>query len=171
MKNSAAFFSERYGYQAKEYLYAINNFGFFSPGLLFEVLSWIKTQYGGLSCIAMSANCKKYIDDYLLPLKGIVKEPFEVANIAEDTGRNNELRRLREKQLAEGIPKKDCAHPFDYRDYQEEALRQLFTVGFGRGLIEIPTAGGKSLVIANFVWNMWKHIDRNAKTLILVPNT
>jgi len=47
----------------------------------------------------------------------------------------------------------------------------LFTAGFGRGLIEIPTAGGKSLVIANFVWNMWKHVDRNAKTLILVPNT
>ena len=53
-KNEAAFFSERYGYKAKERIYEINAFGFFLPGLLFEILSWIKTQYGGLSCIAMS---------------------------------------------------------------------------------------------------------------------
>ena len=46
----------------------------------------------------------------------------------------------------------------------------MFT-GHGRGLIEIPTAGGKSFIIANFIWNIWKNIDRNAKALILVPNT
>ena len=96
VKNDAAFFSERYGYQAKERLYAINNFGFFLPGLLFEVLSWIKTQYGGLSCIAMSTNCKKYIDDFLLPLKHIIKDRFEISNVSDDTGRNNELVRLGE---------------------------------------------------------------------------
>jgi hypothetical protein len=54
VKNDAAFFSERYGYQAKERLYAINKFGFFSSGLLFEILSWIKSQYGSLSCVAVS---------------------------------------------------------------------------------------------------------------------
>ena len=54
VKNDAAFFSERYGYQAKERLYAINKFGFFSPGLLFEILNWIKAQYGSLSCVAVS---------------------------------------------------------------------------------------------------------------------
>lgn len=54
VKNESAFFSERYGYKAAERLYAINKFGFFAPGLLFEVLSWIKTQYGGLNCVALS---------------------------------------------------------------------------------------------------------------------
>ena len=46
----------------------------------------------------------------------------------------------------------------------------IFT-GHGRGLIEVPTAGGKSFILANFIWNILKHVDRNAKTLILVPNT
>ena len=71
MKNDAAFFSERYGYKAAEFLFAINKFGFFSPGLLFEILSWIKLHYGDLSKLAMSANCKKYIDDFILPLKSL----------------------------------------------------------------------------------------------------
>ena len=46
----------------------------------------------------------------------------------------------------------------------------MFT-GYGRGLIEIPTAGGKSFIIANFIWNIWKNVKRDAKALILVPNT
>lgn len=170
VKNSAAFFSERYGYKAKERLYAINNFGFFSSGLLFEILSWIKIHYGGLSCIAMSQNCKNYINDYLVPLKSKIITRFNLANIAEDTGRNNELRRLRQEQLAKGIPEKDCAIPYEYRDYQEESIEELIFTGYGRGMIEVPTAGGKSFVIANFIWNIWKNIDRNAKALILVPN-
>ena len=36
-----------------------------------------------------------------------------VRNIAEDTGRNNEL-------------KNEGKQPFEFRDYQEESLRQLF---------------------------------------------
>ena len=156
--NDAAFFSERYGYQAKERLYAINNFGFFLPGLLFEVLSWIKTQYGGLSCIAMSTNCKKYIDDFLLPLKHIIKDRFEISNVSDDTGRNNELVRLGENAK-------------QFRDYQLHSIEQLLFTGYGRGLIEIPTAGGKSFIIANFIWNIWKNVKRDAKALILVPNT
>lgn len=94
MKNDAAFFSERYGYKAAERLYAINKFGFFAPGMLFDILSWVKTQYGGLACVAISQNCKKYIDDFLMPLKAGVKEKFEVSNISEDVGRNNELRHI-----------------------------------------------------------------------------
>jgi superfamily II DNA or RNA helicase len=37
-------------------------------------------------------------------------------------------------------------------------------------LIEIPTAGGKSFILANFIWNVLKNVDRNFKSLILVPN-
>lgn len=43
--------------------------------------------------------------------------------------------------------------------------------GYGKGLIEIPTAGGKSFILANFIWNIMKHVKRDAKSLILVPNT
>ena len=171
VKNDAAFFSERYGYQAKERLYAINKFGFFSSGLLFEILSWIKSQYGSLSCVAVSQNCKKYIDDYLMPLKKQCTQKFELSNISEDTGRNNELRRKMQELLASGVPEKDIKHPFEYRDYQEEALQQLFFTGYGLGMVEIPTAGGKSFMIANFIWNLWKNINRDAKVLILVPST
>lgn len=105
VKNEAAFFSERYGYKSADRLYAINKFGFFAPGLLFEILSWIKTNYGGLSNVAISQNCKKYINDYLTPLKDVIKERFEISNISEDTGRNDELKRLGK-------------NPFMFRGYQ-----------------------------------------------------
>ena len=54
VKNDFAFFSERYGYKADEFLYVINKFGFFAPGLLFDVLSWIKTAYGSAIPLVMS---------------------------------------------------------------------------------------------------------------------
>lgn len=37
-------------------------------------------------------------------------------------------------------------------------------------MIEIPTAGGKSFILANFIWNILKSVDRSFKSLILVPN-
>lgn len=54
VKNDAAFFSERYGYKQDEFLYAINKFGFFAPGMLFDVLSWIKLSYGSAKPVAIS---------------------------------------------------------------------------------------------------------------------
>lgn len=53
-KNEAAFFSERYGYKSEEFVYAINKFGFFAPGLIFDVLQWIKDTYGSAFPVAMS---------------------------------------------------------------------------------------------------------------------
>ena len=135
---------------------------------MFEVLEWIKLHYGDLQLVAISSKCQAYIKDVLTPLKSF--KFTEISNVAEDTGRNNELRRLREKQLAEGVPEKECAVPFEFRGYQEEAIRHLLSSGYGRGLIEIPTAGGKSLILANFIWNIWKGVDRSFKTLLLVPN-
>ena len=158
VKNNAAFFSERYGYKAAEKLYAINKFGFFLPGLVFEILQWIKLHYGSLQSVAMSPRCKQYIDDYLMPLKSQLKDHFEISNISDDLGRNNELERLGKNSL-------------EYRNYQMMSIQQLLFTGYGRGLIEVPTGAGKSFIIANFIWNILKHINRNAKTLILVPNT
>ena len=155
--NKSAFFVSRYGYRAEPKVYVINKFGYFGTGLLFEVLKWIKEMYSDLSCVAMSAKCKQFIADRLLPLKPIAPLFSIVRNIAEDTGRNNEL-------------KNEGKQPFEFRDYQEESLRQLFQVGLGRGLIEIPTAGGKSFILANFIWNLHTNLCQSLRCLILVPN-
>ena len=172
VKNDSAFFLERYGYKAEQKLYAINKFGFFSPGLIFEILQWIKTMYGGLHCIAISDNCKKYIQNYLTPLKQIIGHEFEISNCADDNGKNAQIENIRQLKLQQGIPEdKIKEQPFIYRYYQSDAIHNLIFNGYGRGLIEIPTAGGKSFVIANFIWNIRKHLLPKAKTLILVPNT
>ena len=167
--NPQAFFSQQYGFRGQSKLLAINKFGYFAPGLVFDVLEWIKMHYGDLKLVAISSKCQTYIKEVLTPLKKFTLGE-EISNVSEDTGRNNELRRLREKQLAEGVPENKAAKPFEYREYQEEALKHLLKSGFGRGLIEIPTAGGKSFILANFIWNIWKSIDRSYKCLILVPN-
>jgi superfamily II DNA or RNA helicase len=79
---------------------------------------------------------------------------------------------IKHKKLVDGIPEEKIKErPFEYRYYQRDSIEALLKNGHGRGLIEVPTAGGKSFVIANFIWNIWKHIDKTAKTLILVPNT
>jgi len=37
-------------------------------------------------------------------------------------------------------------------------------------LIEIPTSGGKSFILANFIWNVHKLINPSYKVMIFVPN-
>ena len=59
---------------------------------------------------------------------------------------------------------------FEKRAYQDEAVDALFRKGYGRGLIEIPTAGGKSYILANFIWNVMRRFNDAARTLIVVPN-
>ncbi len=167
--NPQAFFSQQYGYKGQSKLLAINKFGYFAPGLVFEVLEWIKLHYGDLQLVAISSKCQAYIQDVLTPLKKQL-QLNEISNVSEDTGRNGELRRLRDQQIASGMSGDEAAKPLEYRQYQQEAVNALLTRGFGRGLIEIPTAGGKSFILANFIWNIWKNVNRNFKCLIFVPN-
>ena len=87
VKNDSAFFSERYGYKANKFLYAINKFGFFATGLIFDVLLWIKEVYGSMKPLALSSNCKNYIDNYMTPLKAYCQKKFAISNISEDVGR------------------------------------------------------------------------------------
>ncbi len=160
-ENSAAFFVKQYGYRAEPKLYAINKFGYFGSGLVWEILKYIKQQYGDLNVVAISKQCKMFLDEQLTPLKAYVKKmsltDWNIANIADDSGRNIE-RKQQEKQA------------YKFRDYQETSIKQLLLKGYGRGLIEIPTAGGKSFILANFCWNLHKQYSRNLKYLLLVPN-
>ena len=121
------------------------------------MLEYIKQNYGNASVVAISNNCKKYIFDYLTPLKAALSSPSPIYNISDDVGRNNEL-------------EKSGKSAYKYRSYQENAIKYLLYKGYGKGLIEIPTAGGKSFILANFIWNVLKTVDRTYRTLILVPN-
>jgi len=56
--NTSSFFMSQYGYKTEAKLYAVNKFGCFSPGLLFEVLEYIKQNYGNANVVAISNNCK-----------------------------------------------------------------------------------------------------------------
>lgn len=159
--NPSSFFVKQYGYQVDNKIYAINKFGYFESGLIFDIFNWIKINFGTLQNLIMSKNCKKYIEDRIMPLRNhflnTSKDNLELFNISDDCGRNNELR-------------KNNKHPFEYRDYQKIAIEQLLFKGYGRGLIEIPTGGGKSFIIANFIWNIHKLYDSKLRYMILVPN-
>lgn len=148
--NPQAFYSQQYGYAGEPTLYNVNPFGYFLPGLLFDVFKWIITQYGSLKYVAISTQCSNYINDFIKPLQRYITNQFEITDITDDIG-SSEIK-------------------FEKRAYQDEAVDALFKQGFGRGLIEIPTAGGKSYILANFIWNILQKFNSNAQFLILVPN-
>lgn len=49
-------------------------------------------------------------------------------------------------------------------------MQRLLEKGYGRGLVEIPTGGGKSFMLANFVWTLRCLLEKPVRTLLLVPN-
>lgn len=103
--NESSFFVSQYGYKTDANVYAINKFGYFGPGLVFDVLDSIKRSYGSMSVVAISKACLSYITDYVTPLKrDLAGAHIEVANIADDSGRNNELVKLGKQ-------------PFKFRSY------------------------------------------------------
>jgi superfamily II DNA or RNA helicase len=55
-----------------------------------------------------------------------------------------------------------------YRDYQEDAIRKGLMGG--RGLFEMATSAGKSLIIYGLIKNLWEIEGEQSRTLILVPN-
>ena len=89
------------------------------------------------------------METVLKPLKKVFSEKFELSNITFDTGISQKM---------------------EMRPYQYRAVESLIFQGYGRGLIEIPTAGGKSFIISNFIWNLFKHVGKKLKSMILVPN-
>lgn len=107
----------------------------------------------------MSPKCGQFISEYLAPLKNrLINGKYTFYNVSDDTGLNDALYQQDKPQM---IP----------RDYQREAVDALINVGYGRGLIEVPTGSGKSFIIANFIWNILKNVNEKYRFLILVPNT
>ena len=58
---------------------------------------------------------------------------------------------------------------FQQREYQEEAAEKL--TSNGRGVIVLPTASGKSYIIAKTLWSFLRSSDDIKHCLILVPNS
>lgn len=54
-------------------------------------------------------------------------------------------------------------------EHQKEAIYKLLK--FKMGLIEVATAGGKSLIFGTFLFYVLKYIKPTAKTLLIVPRT
>lgn len=155
--NPNAFFMRQYGYDVPQKVSVINQFGFFQPGLLFEILKFIRTMFGSVDCVALSDEMKRYVSDHIVPLRKVLpKGGFEISNISEDSGRNDELEKIGRER-------------FNWRIYQKESVENLIFKGFGKGIVELGTAGGKSFIICNLVYNLLKNINREYRFLILVP--
>ncbi len=82
---------------------------------------------------------------------------FEISNISDDSGRNEELE-------SQNKP------VFEYRDYQRTSIEKLLFDGNGRGIVDLPTASGKSFLLCNFIYNIRKNISPDYVFLLLVPN-
>lgn len=145
--NPSAFYSKVYGFNTSKNLYIVNKFGYFPVGLIFEVLKYIKNEYGTTDVVVMSNNAKRFLKDYLLPIKSFIEDKdklsFQVSNISEK---------------------------YSLRDYQTNAIKSIIFDGCGRGLLELPTGSGKSFVIANFIYTINTQYNSDFKTLIYVPN-
>ena len=145
--NKTAYFSKMYGYSTPDKLYAVNMFGFFNLGLIFEIFKYLRQTYGSLDCLAMSKNAINFCKMFLTPLHEFATSrnisEFQVSNISSK---------------------------YALRDYQEKAIKSIIFDGYGRGLLELPTGSGKSFVIANFIYTLLQQYDCSLKTLIFVPN-
>lgn len=154
-QNDAAFYMSMHGYSIDQKVYLINPFGYFKPGMLFEILEYIRNHFGNLSCVYMSEQCRDYVSDYLTPMRRYIgnqlRDSFSVGNITRDSRTSKEFMEL--------------------RDYQEEAIRRIILEGFCRGMVELPTSAGKSLVIANLIYTVDKRILKGLRYLIFVPNS
>jgi len=161
--DTSSFYTQRFSSKSIEnYRYSVSPFGYFQPGLLRDLLEFLKTNsivnpFGEpLSCfVCISSGVMRFMNEWLFPLNQQIKQlqakgDIEISNISEDR----------------------CDTPMSMRDYQEEAINSILTKGFGRGLIESATGSGKSFIIANFIYTL-KNLSlpkKDARVLIYVPN-
>ena len=146
-ENKAAFYMKMHGYNVDTKHYVVNQFGYFPVGLIFEVLKYIRLEYGDCSTVAMSKNAIAFMNDHLMPLRKFAsdrdKNEFKISNVSSS---------------------------LEPREYQVNAIKSIIFDGRGRGLLELPTGSGKSFVIANFIYTLLQQYDSELRTLIFVPN-
>lgn len=160
-ENKNAFFLKLHGYAVSGRNYMVNQFGYFPIGFTLEILRYIKLRYGSLSQVAFSDGFRRLLDERVVPLKKMLGEvkpkDFDVLCVSDDSGVNERNESSGEKT-------------FGFRSYQRDAIRNLLVGGWGRGIIEVGTSGGKTFILCNLIYNIWKQINRNARVLVLVPN-
>jgi superfamily II DNA or RNA helicase len=160
-ENKNAYFIQLHGYNVERRHYVINQFGYFPIGFTLEILRYIKLKFGSLSQVAMSDGFRRLMDERIVPLKKqfgcLSKDDLEILCVSDDSGMN-------ERRVSEGKT------PYGFRSYQECAIRSLLFGGWGRGIIEVGTSGGKTFILGNLIYNIWKQVNANAKVLVLVPN-
>lgn len=160
-ENKSAFFLRLHGYAVEGRRYIVNQFGYFPIGFTLEILRYIKLRYGSLSQVAFSDGFRRLLDERVVPLKkmfcGIKPDDLDVLCISDDSGVNERNRNA-------------GGDTFEFRTYQRDAIRNLLVGGWGRGIIEVGTSGGKTFILCNLIYNIWKQVNGGAKVLVLVPN-
>lgn len=72
-------------------------------------------------------------------------------------------------QIPTGYPNlRELISEFELRDYQKDAVVKALNNGYG--VIELATGGGKTFIIANFVYTALQLLEREEKVLIIVPD-
>lgn len=142
--NPGAFFMKQYGFGAPSKIYAVNQFGLFNDGLIFEVLRYIKLNYP-TTPINLSNHTKQVITDRL-PLRTF-------ANSDNYKGFEN------------------ISPTIEPRPYQIEAVSAIIEKGYGRCMFECPTGSGKSFIIANLIYTLSRQYDKHIRTLLFLPNS
>jgi superfamily II DNA or RNA helicase len=57
---------------------------------------------------------------------------------------------------------------YPLRDYQQEAVDRC--IKMGRGVINLATAGGKTLILSSLLQYYYKNVDKNFKCVVIVPD-
>lgn len=116
----------------------------------------------------ISNICQEYGYKFIIENKELIpKDEIKKENVQEFCEHFYKDRRLKDKKDNNGkiIEKGDKFFPYDH---QIEAIYRFLKYRYG--LVEIATAGGKSLVISTLVFYILKNINPNAKFLIIVPS-
>lgn len=107
--------------------------------------------------------CKEHGYSFNVPKEDF---PFDTKIQYEDVENFcNEFYKDHRTTKSEKNPEGDVFKPYDH---QMESIYKLLKYKFG--LVEVATAGGKSLIFSTLVFYYLKHINPNAKFLLIVPS-
>lgn len=143
-ENPSKFYVEYHcsGAQVSNYLYGISSIGIFKTGMLLSVLKAMKS-------LGVEYSIDKRVIAEFLPLKTLGIKPI-IKSLPNDG-----------KEMPDGFI-------LESRDYQTEAVKKYLE--HGRGVIVLPTASGKSYVVAKTLYSLLQcEVIKNC--LIHVPNT